>query len=323
MWLECIRYRFRLSAKQNGLELAQNAALESLRNSPRCRGWHVVPAPGDPTLSILKIEWDPGDATPFHGSAEFADLQAALSRQVRALEETDYRTNIRLLHNILGGPEGLFRLSEDIVIGVMDDPELAWRFHCLDGSKRGRLSLWLLESLGGPELFSSSFPDAVVRQGPLASGFLDLEERDRLLEVARDALPAALEEQGRCVIGTLRANLPLHPPPPSQFGIGAKLLERWAPAVLPARIGDSLGDDSERHQLALHTEAQAGATPRAAAAELTAFPFPDDVEELDEDTPESTPVEPGSRKWADSGVVLRGNPARFSRGPARTRRSGG
>jgi len=98
---------------------------------------------------------------------------------------------------------------------VLAEPLLAWRFRSEDGGRRGRLGLWLLEVLGGPDLFSSSFPGATTREGPLDNDRLDLEERERLLEIAENALPEALEEQGRCVVGNLRAHLPLHPTPPS------------------------------------------------------------------------------------------------------------
>lgn len=216
MWLEYIRYRFRLDKTHDLLELTQLAALEGLRNSARCRSWRVLPAADDPSLLILEIEWDPGvELTPFRGSEEFATIHSALALRVRSLEEADYSVDGRLLRRVLGGPETLFRLAEDIVVGVLAEPTLAWRFRSDDGARRGRLGLWLLEVLGGPDLFSSSFPGSSIREGPLADGQLDLEERERLLEIATHALPSTLEEQGRCVVGNLRAHLPLHPAPPS------------------------------------------------------------------------------------------------------------
>lgn len=216
MWLEYIRYRFRLDKTHDLLELTQVAALDGLRNSPRCRSWRVLPAVDDPSLLVLEIEWDPGlELTPFRGSEEFATIHSSLARHVRSLEEADYSVDDRLLRRVLGGPETLFRLAEDIVVGVLAEPVLAWRFQSDDGSRRGRLGLWLLEVLGGPDLFSSSFPGSSTRDGPLANERLDLEERARLLEIATGALPQPLQDQGRCVVGNLRAHLPLHPAPPS------------------------------------------------------------------------------------------------------------
>jgi hypothetical protein len=216
MWLEYIRYRFRLDKAHDLLELTQLAALEGLRNSARCRSWRVLPAVDDPSLLVLEIEWDPGaELTPFRGSDEFVTIHSALALRVRSLEEADYSVDDRLLRRVLGGPETLFRLAEDIVVGVLAEPTLAWRFRSDDGARRGRLGLWLLEVLGGPDLFSSSFLGSSTREGPLAGGQLDLEERERLLEIATNALPQGLEEQGRCVVGNLRAHLPLHPAPPS------------------------------------------------------------------------------------------------------------
>ena len=216
MWFECIRYRFRLSSKVSCLELAQIAALKSLRNSPRCRSWRVLPSPGDPAAIVLAIDWDPGSsATPFRGSTEFSELHAALGEQVRALEEADYRADTLLLRQNVGGTEALFRLSEDIVAGIMKDPFLSQRFASRDGSKRGRLGLWLLEVLGGPGLFSSSFPGAIPSEGPLPDGLLDLDERERMLEIALSVIPRLAEDEGRSVLGALRAYIPLHPRPPS------------------------------------------------------------------------------------------------------------
>jgi hemoglobin len=216
MWLEYIRYRFRLDKTHDLLELTQVAALKGLRNSARCRSWRVLPAVDDPSLLILEIEWDPGaELTPFRGSEEFAAIHSSLALQARSLEEADYSVSDRLLRRVLGGPETLFRLAEDIVVGVLAEPALAWRFQSKDGARRGRLGLWLLEVLGGPDLFSSSFPGSSTREGPLANARLDLEERERLLEIATNALPQTLEGQGRCVVGNLRAHLPLHPVPPS------------------------------------------------------------------------------------------------------------
>jgi hemoglobin len=245
MWLEYIRYRFRLDKTHDLLELTQLAALEGLRSSARCRSWRVLPAVDDPSLLILEIEWDPGaELTPFRGSEECATIHSALALRVRSLEEADYSVDDRLLRRVLGGPETLFRLAEDIVVGVLAEPTLAWRFRSDDGARRGRLGLWLLEVLGGPDLFSSSFPGSSTREGPLADGQLDLEERERLLEIATSALPPALAEQGRCVVGNLRAHLPLHPAPPS----------RLAPTLLL----ESAEDTSE-------AEAEAAATVEASA----------------------------------------------------------
>ncbi len=258
MWLEYIRYRFRLNELQNSLELAQIAALRALRNSPRCRSWRVVPAPNDPSLCTLEIEWDPGPSlTPFRGSEEFEQIHAVLTDQVKALEEADYRADSRLLQRILGGPEALFRLAEDIVVGVMQEPALAALFHSDDGASRGRLSLWLLEVLGGPDLFSSSFPTARIEQGPLADALLDLEERERLLEIARQALPSSLAEQGLCVLGSLRAYVPLHPPPPSGHQLTSEAAD--AEQRVPRTVMDRLG---HHHPRALHA-ARDGRSPAA------------------------------------------------------------
>lgn len=236
MWLEYIRYRFRLNEAQDGLELAQLAAVRALRNSPRCLSWRVLPASSDASLCTLEIEWDPGASlTPFRGSEEFEQIHAALTEQVKALEEADYRANSHLLRNILGGPEALFRLTENIVVGIMEEPSLGPLFYSPDGSARGRLGLWLLEVLGGPDLFSSSFPTASVDRGPLADELLDLEERERLLEIARDALPSSLDEQGLCVLGSLRANLPLYPSP-SGLDAQPALLDDGADSAIRARF---------------------------------------------------------------------------------------
>jgi hemoglobin len=257
MWLEYIRYRFRLTEDRNCLELAQVAALRSLRHSPRCRGWRVLPAPDDPSLSVLEIDWDPGDSqTPFRGSEEFLELHAALTEQVRALEEADYRADARLLRQIVGGPEALFRLAEDIVTGVMRDATIGWRFLSADGSRRGRLGLWLLEILGGPDLFSSSFPDAVASQGPLAGELLDLEERERLIEIAERSLPSAAEDPGRCVLGTLRASLPLHPPPRSRGALEAPPRLEAAEVTSPMVMPEEVGDDDDAFDLDGYGESQ-------------------------------------------------------------------
>jgi hemoglobin len=260
MWFECIRCCFQMDAGQNGLELAQIAALKSLRNSPRCRGWRVLPAPGNPYVWILAIDWDPGALlTPFRASQEFEVLHAALGAQVRALEEADYRTDNHMLRRILGGPEALFRLAEDIVVGVMEEPELRARFESDDGSRRGRLGLWLLEVLGGPDLFSSSFPDAMPSEGPLSGELLDLDERATLLDIAQNALPSSAQEEGRCVLGNLRAYLPLHPAPLSQLGLNARRLEERVAAAAPTRNGMSRpeaasGDEPASHQRAIYPE---------------------------------------------------------------------
>jgi hemoglobin len=213
MWLECIRYRFRLDPDQDCLELAQAAALQSLRHSPRCRSWRVLPSPTDPSLSILEIEWDAGPSqAPFRGSEEFAALHAALTAQVRALDEAD-GPEARSSRRALGAQGTIFQLAEDIVTRVMRVPELAGRFHSRDGSRRARLGLWLVEVLGGPALFTSSFPAATPGDGPLAGEPLDLDERELFLEVARDGLPRAPSERGS-LLGTLRAHLPVYPAPP-------------------------------------------------------------------------------------------------------------
>jgi hypothetical protein len=243
MWFEYIRYRFRLDAHQNGLELAQLAALRGLRHSVHCRGWRVLPAPGDPSRSILEIEWDPGASlTPFYGSAEFVEIHAALIERVRALEEADYCADTRLSGGILGGDEALLGLAENIVTGVMSEPCLGWRFQSPDDSRRGRLALWLLEVLGGPDLFSWSFPDAIAREGPLARELLDLEERERLLEIAGDAMANWAGEQGGRVLGTLRAHLPLYPPPQSRLDIDARHLRVGATTWAPAGVGAPTSD---------------------------------------------------------------------------------
>lgn len=215
MWLECIRYRFRLDPDQDCLELAQEAALQSLRHSPRCRSWRVLPSPNDPSLSILEIEWDAGPSqVSFRGSEEFAALHAALTAQVRALDEATYRTDGRPARRALPSPDTIFRLAEDIAARVMRVPELAGRFHSRDGARRARLGLWLVEVLGGPALFSSNFSGATQGDGPLAGEPLDLDERERFLEVVQACLPSAEGEPGSSVLGTLRANLPLYPAPP-------------------------------------------------------------------------------------------------------------
>jgi hypothetical protein len=266
MWFECIRYRFRLRSKVSCLELAQIAALKSLRNSPRCRSWRVLPSPGDPDAIVLAIDWDPGSsATPFRGSAECSLLHAALGEQVRALEEADYRADTLLLRQNVGGTEALFRLSEDIVAGIMNDPFLSDRFESRDGSKRGRLGLWLLEVLGGPDLFSSSFPGAIPSDGPLADGLLDLDERERLLEIALTAVPRLAEDEGRSVLGALRAYLPLHPRPPSldddtvlllpegnSSGRGWSENDKPFPLLRSAPVASS--EDDEDDVLSLETE---------------------------------------------------------------------
>jgi hypothetical protein len=259
MWLECIRYRFRLDPDQDCLELAQEAALQSLRHSPRCRSWRVLPSPSDPSLSILEIEWDAGPSqAPFRGSEEFAALHAALTAQVRALDEADYRTDGRTdgrpARRALPGPDAIFRLAEDIVTRVMRVPELAGRFHSRDGSRRARLGLWLVEVLGGPALFSSNFSGAVQGDGPLAGEPLDLDERERFLEVAQDCLPSADYptspggELGAGVLGTLRANLPLYPAPPDAAVAGLGSLRGALNGSLSDELylGDELLVESER-----------------------------------------------------------------------------
>ena len=254
MWFECIRYRFRLSSKVSCLELAQIAALKSLRNSPRCRSWRVLPSPGDPAAIVLAIDWDPGSsATPFRGSSECAELHAALGEQVRALEEADYREDTLLLRQNVGGTEALFRLSEDIVAGIMSDPFLSDRFESRDGSKRGRLGLWLLEVLGGPDLFSSSFPGAVPSQGPLRDGLLDLDERQRLLEIALSSVPSLAEDEGRSVLGALRAYLPLHDDTVLRLPAG-DAAENNRPFPLLRSPGVARDEDDDDDVLALETE---------------------------------------------------------------------
>jgi hypothetical protein len=263
MWVECIRYRFRTNADQSCLELAQVAALKGLRNSPRCRSWRVLPNPDDPSACILAIEWDPETlVTPFRGTPEFAELHAALGEQVRALEEADYSADTQLLRRMLGGTEALFRLAEDILAGIMLEPDLQARFASEDGSKQGRLGLWLLEVLGGPDLFSSSFPDAIASEGPMSAEPLDLDDRALLLEVAQNALPSLAGEHGRCVLGALRAHLPLHPSPRGGFR-AAYLLESGAvetePAP-PARRNMRQYDRREAHD----PEIESGVRPRSA-----------------------------------------------------------
>jgi hypothetical protein len=214
---------------------------------------------------MLAIEWDPGpELMPFRGREEFSLLHAALEERVRALEEADYRADTHLLRRLVGGTEALFRLAEDIVTGILLDPFVGPRFQSADGSKRGRLGLWLLEVLGGPDLFSTSFPEAVAGEGPLQGEYLDLDDRDRLLEIARKALPSAAEQQGLCVVGTLRACLPLHPTPPSKLRVDGRLLaqpeheEDDITIVGPAPFGTPApltgGEEPPSQQQALYTQ---------------------------------------------------------------------
>jgi hypothetical protein len=305
MWLEYIRYRFRLAKTHDLLELTQVAALKGLRNSPRCRGWRVLPAADDPSLLVLEIEWDPGaELTPFRGSEEFATIHSALALQARSLEEADYSVDASLLRRLLGGPETLFRLAEDIVVGILAEPSLAWRFQSDDGSRRGRLGLWLLEVLGGPDLFSSSFPGSSTREGPLAGDRLDLEERERLLEIAKEALPRSLDEQGRCVIGNLRAHLPLHPMPPS-LTASAPLLPSAAPArgrIKPAR------DSGVRHALqngAAEAEAPSS-EPLALAGGPSDAPAPEARNAADDD---AAADDPSSNDAADDAAAAENAPS--------------
>jgi len=258
MWLEYIRYRFRLDKTHDLLELTQLAALKGLRNSPRCRGWRVLPAADDPSLLVLEIEWEPGaELTPFRGSEEFATIHSALANQLRSLEEADYSVDNALLRRLLGGPEALFRLAEDIVSAVLREPLLAWRFRSDDGAKRGRLGLWLLEVLGGPDLFSSSFPASSKHEGPLANDRLDLEERERLLEIALEVMPQPHEEQYRCIVGNLRAHLPVYPKPPSRLS-PARLLGSGGPApdsdVRPSRPSEAPLEELELTPIAPNGE---------------------------------------------------------------------
>jgi len=275
MWLECIRYRFRLDPDQDCLELAQTAALQSLRHSPRCRSWRVLPSPTDPSLSILEIEWDAGPSlAPFRGSEEFSALHAALTQQVRALDEADYRADTRLLRRSLGGPDAVFRLAEDIVARVMREPELAGRFHSRDGSRRARLGLWVLEVLGGPTLFSSHFPSATRGDGPLAGEPLDLDERELFIEVARECVPSAAGEPGSGVLGALREHLPLYPPPQSpapESGFGGDELvlaeglvleAAFEPRAYLAAPAPATGDEPRSGQYA-----PSGVEPRRGGAE--------------------------------------------------------
>lgn len=266
MWLEYIRYRFRLDKADDLLELTQVAALKALRNSSRCRGWRVLPAADDPTLLVLEIEWDPGaDLASFRGSEEFATIHSALALQARSLEEADYSVNSRLLRQVLGGPDTLFRLAEDIVVGILEAPELSWRFQSDDGSKRGRLGLWLLEVLGGPDLFTSSFPGATTREGPLANDRLDLEERQRLLEIATSALPRSLDEQSSSVVGNLRAHLPLHPRPYSTSRPSLETARLLGPAT--HRSQGSASDDEPDSEVLYLVDPLAADDPELDAAD--------------------------------------------------------
>jgi hypothetical protein len=94
---------------------------------------------------------------------------------------------------------------------------------------------------------------------------LDLDDRDRLLEVARMALPSSAEQEGRCVVGTLRACLPLHPAPPSKLRLEGRLLRDSAdeddevtivgPAPVAAAMPLATSDDEPAsQQLALYTQ---------------------------------------------------------------------
>jgi hemoglobin len=225
MWLECIRYRFQLDPDQDCLELAQAAALQSLRHSPRCRSWRVLPSPTDPLLTILEVEWDAGSTpVPFRESEEFAALHAVLTTQVKALDEADPGANTPLTPRLLPGPAPLVQLAGDIVASVLREPELAWRFRSPDGSKQARLGLWVLEVLGGPELFSSSFAGAITQHGPLVGEPLDLHERERFLDVARQCLPGSEDEREAGVLEALREHLPLYPLPPSSQLDGGEVL---------------------------------------------------------------------------------------------------
>jgi hypothetical protein len=310
MSFECIRYRFRVNANQSCLELLQVAALESLRHSPRCRSWRVLPAPRDPSVLMLAIEWDPGASpTPFRGSVEFAGLHAALGEQVRTLEEADYLVDPHSLRRILGGTETLFGLAEDIVAAVVREPELGRHFESRDGSKRARLGLWLLEVLGGPDLFSTSFPDSMASLGPLSGDRLDLDDRARLLEIALAALPSPADERARCVLGTLRAHLPLHPSPPSQqrsdphrFGDEEDDVTTVAPLALALpRRRAGVAEETGSHQLARYTEMRFRPTGDSSTSSLPAH----------ERSPEETgPVagldEPRDDREVESGEVASG-----------------
>jgi hypothetical protein len=323
MSFECIRYRFRLNANQSCLELVQVAALESLRRSPRCRSWRVLPAPGDPSVSMLAIEWDPGVLpTPFRESPEFAELSAALGERVRSLEEVDYLVDPHSLRRILGGTETLFGLAEDIVAAVAREPELARRFESGDGSKRARLGLWLLEVLGGPDLFSASFPGAISSLGPLSGERLDLDDRDRLLEIALAALPSSEDERARCVLGALRAHLPLHPSPPSlraadALGVGDEeedevtVVTPLVLAVPKRRAGAA--DEAGSRQLTRHSEVRLRPTREAVASRLAPdTPSPHETGPIERGRPE-LPARSDDRE-VESGEVLRTAPRTASVG---------
>jgi hypothetical protein len=134
----------------------------------------------------------------------------------------------------------------------------------------------LLEVLGGPDLFSSSFPGSSPREGPLAEDRLDLEERERLLEIAKHALPPALEEQGRWVVGVLKAHLPLHPAPPSLVVLtpllpGTSTRPRDS-AGRHARGADAAESHNSRHafQAGMHPSAD----EPAPAAQAAGHPWP-------------------------------------------------
>lgn len=323
MWLEYIRYRFRLNRSDDLLALTQLAALEALRNSPRCRAWRVLPAADGQGHMVLEIEWNPGvELTPFRGSEEFAMIHSVLASHARSLEEADYSVDARLLRRLLGEPEALFRLAEDIVEGVRLEPLLAWHFQSDDGSKHGRLGLWLLEVLGGPDMFSSSFPDSRLRDGPLTGGRLDLEERERLLEIASDALPLAREDQRRCVVGNLRAHLPLHPTPPSL-------------AVPTPMLGPGAAEPSERRAPESAVRAATPSEPPVSApSEATAGYEPFAGGALHE--PDGAALSRGRRTFqsgvrprvdeAPPAVQVAGHPWPLSHGPPspslRSRRSG-
>lgn len=138
-----------------------------------------------------------------------------MSLQLVRLEEASYRVDARSLSQRLGGVGEITELTQSIVTGAIRDVVLAHRFESSGGLGIAQLGLWLTEVFGGPALFSLSFPDADLQKGPLPGVLLDLEDRARLIDVARDVLAFTLADRCAYAVRALQANLPLHPQVPS------------------------------------------------------------------------------------------------------------
>jgi hypothetical protein len=219
---EYIQCRFRVRTGQDCLEIVHAATLSSLCTSPRCGRWEISEDPADPGRLVLHIEWHGGDdRQTFYGSPECADFFRALSSGTREIEAAASRADTSIARQRLGGTDAVLSFVGELSKEIGAHPVLGRRFGPSAG-RLARLTLWLIEVLGGGALYSTTVPQHALGAGPLPEDPLDGEERAQLLELARSVASVSRTDV-ESAVRAIEASLPVHSALPS--------LPRPGPAV--------------------------------------------------------------------------------------------